>query len=168
MKNILLTTAIILGFGYISQAQTKAGIHFGYGTEIEKAAIGANAEFGITDKISIAPDFTYYFTENISYVKTSFWELNANGHYYFLDQDAFKVFGLAGLNYTQAKVTVDIPFGGIFGSGSTSSSDGEIGLNLGGGATYDLTDKIQAFSTLKYTLGSTDQVAVFIGARYIF
>lgn len=168
MKKIILTTALILGLGYTAQAQTKAGIHFGYGTEIEKAAIGANAEFGITDKISIAPDFTYYFTESTEYVKTSVWELNANGHYYFLDQDKFKVFGLAGLNYTHAKVTWDGPsFWGI-GGGSSSSSDGEIGFNLGGGATYDLTEKIQAFSTLKYTAGSTDQLAIFIGARYIF
>lgn len=169
MKKIILTATIILGFGFIAQAQTKVGIHFGYGTEIEEPAIGANAEFGITDKISIAPDFTYYFTEKIDYVKMSVWEFNANGHYYFLDQDKFKVFGLAGLNYTHVKVSWDGPsYGGIFGGINESSSDGEIGINLGGGATYDLTDKIQAFSTLKYTAGSTDQLAIFIGARYIF
>lgn len=165
MKKIFLTTIIVLGLGYVAQAQTKVGVHLGYGSEIEKAAIGANAEFGITDKISIAPDFTYYFTEKTEYVKMSVWEFNANGHYYFLDQDKFKVFGLAGLNYTHVKVTTDYP--GIWG-GNYSGSDGEIGFNLGGGATYDLTDKIQAFSTLKYTAGSTDQLALFVGARYCF
>ncbi len=165
MKKIFLTSMFILGLAFTAEAQTKAGVHFGYGSEIDRPLIGANAEFGITDKISIAPDFTYYFTENIEYVKTSFWEFNANGHYYFLDQDAFKVFGLAGLNYSHVKVTANYP--GIFGD-SYSASDGEIGFNLGGGATYDLTDKIQAFSTLKYTAGSTDQIALFVGARYIF
>jgi len=165
MKKILLTTVLFLGLAVTVQAQTKLGIHLGYGSEIEKAAIGANAEFGITDKISIAPDFTYYFTEKVDYVKMSAWEFNANGHYYFLEQEKFKLFGLAGLNYTHVKVTANYP--GIFG-GSHSASDGEIGVNLGGGTTYDLTDKIQAFSTLKYTAGSTDQLAIFIGARYIF
>jgi|SRR5690554_6948151 len=168
MRQIILTTALILGLGYAAQAQTKAGIHFGYGTEIKKAAIGVNAEFGITDKITVAPDFTYYFTEKTEYVKWSLWELNANGHYYFLDQDKFKVFGLAGLNYAQSKVTMDIPFGGLFGMENNSASKGKIGFNLGGGGTYDLTDNIQAFSTLKYTIGSTDQLVIMIGARYIF
>lgn len=167
MKKIILTAAIILGLGFAAQAQTKAGVHFGYGSEIERPLIGANAEFGITEKISVAPDFTYYFTEEITYVKTSMWELNANAHYYFMDNDKFKVFGLGGLNYTHAKVTWDGPAWG-FGGGGASSSDSEIGFNLGGGATYDLTDKIQAFSTLKYTIGSTDQVVLFVGARYVF
>ena len=164
MKKILLTSTLFLGLVFTIQAQTKIGIHFGYGTEIEELAIGANAEFGITDKISIAPDFTYYLTEKSDFAKVSFWELNANGHYYFLDQDAFKVFGLAGLNYAHSSVKVDHPG---FGSGSTSVSDGEIGLNLGGGASYDLSDTFQLFSTLKYTAGSTDQAAIFIGARYM-
>lgn len=167
MKKIFLTSMFILGLAFTAEAQTKAGVHFGYGSEIDRPLIGANAEFGITDKISIAPDFTYYFTEKIAYVKTSMWEFNANAHYYFMDNNKFKVFGLGGLNYTHAKVTWDGPVWG-FGGGETSSSDGEIGFNLGGGATYDLTDKIQAFSTLKYTIGSTDQVALFVGARYIF
>ena len=167
MKKIFLTSMFILGLAFTAEAQTKAGVHFGYGSEIDRPLIGANAEFGITDKISIAPDFTYYFTEKIAYVKTSMWELNANAHYYFMDNDKFKVFGLGGLNYTHAKVTWDGPGWG-FGGGGTSSSDSEIGFNLGGGATYDLTDKIQAFSTLKYTIGSTDQIVLFVGARYVF
>lgn len=166
MKKIILTTILFLGLVFTAQAQTKVGVHFGYGSEIDRPLIGANAEFGITDKISIAPDFTYYFTEKISYVKTSMWELNANAHYYFMDKDKLKVFGLGGLNYTHAKVTWDGPVWGF--GGESSESDSEIGFNLGGGATYDLTDKIQAFSTLKYTIGSTDQVAIFIGARYVF
>lgn len=167
MKKIILTTAIILGIGFASQAQTKVGVHFGYGTEIKKAAIGANAEFGITDKITIAPDFTYFLTEKTEFVKVSFWELNANAHYYFLDEDKFKVFGLGGLNYAHSKVTMDIPLGGIFGGGDGSFGGSKIGLNIGGGATYDLADRIQAFSTLKYALGGAEQLAIFIGARYI-
>ncbi len=159
MKKIILTTGLFLGLTLAVNAQTKAGIHFGYGSEIDKMAVGANAEFGITDKISVAPDFTYYFMENTAYVKTSLWELNANAHYYFLEQDKFKVFGLGGLNYTRATITF---------KNSDSVSNGDVGLNLGGGATYDLTDKIQAFSTLKFTVGSTDQLALFIGARYKF
>ena len=166
MKKHLLTALIFLGLILTAQAQTKVGIHFGYGTEIEELAVGANAEFGITDKISIAPDFTYYFTENTDIVKISFWEINANGHYYFLDESAFKVFGLAGLNYAHASVKMENL--GFPGMGGYSGSDGEIGFNFGGGATYDLSDTIQAFSTLKYTAGSTDQVAIFIGARYVF
>lgn len=168
MKKTILSIILITGIFYTVGAQIKAGIHFGYGTEIEKAAIGANAEFGITNKISIAPDFTYYFTEKTDYVKMSAWELNANAHYYFLDQNKFKVFGLGGLNYSTVKVTFDHPMGGLFGGGDSSSSESKIGFNIGGGATYDLTEKIQAFSTLKYTAGSTDQLAIFIGARYIF
>ncbi|MDO5608785.1 MAG: outer membrane beta-barrel protein [Capnocytophaga sp.] len=167
MKQFMLLGAIIIAFGSM-QAQTKAGIHFGYGTEIKKAGLGVNAEFGITDKIAIAPDFTYYLTEKTTYVKVSMWEINANGHYYFLDKDAFKVFGLGGVNYAQSSVKFDHPLGGMLGVSGTSASEGKIGLNLGGGATYDLSESIQAFSTLKYSLGSTDQLVLYAGARYIF
>lgn len=165
MRKITLSIVIILGLTYSAKAQTKAGVHLGYGTEIERPLIGINAEFNITDKITVAPDFTYYLTKNYAYIKTSMWELNANGHYYFLDKDTFKVFGLAGLNYTSIKVTSD--FNSIWLS-EVSATDSKIGFNIGGGATYTLSNKIEAFSTLKYTIGSTDQVVLFVGARYIF
>lgn len=164
MKKIILITGLFLGLVFSAQAQTKAGVHFGYGSEIDRPAIGANAEFGITDKISIAPDFTYFFTENLIYVKTTLWELNGNVHYYFMEQNKFKFFGLGGINYASASVkTKD-----IFTEDSETVSDSEIGFNIGGGATFDINDKFQAFSTLKYTAVSTDQVALFAGVRYKF
>ena len=79
MKKIILITGLFLGLVFSAQSQTKAGVHFGYGSEIDRPAIGANAEFGITDKISIAPDFTYFFTENLIYVKTTLCKNNSLG-----------------------------------------------------------------------------------------
>lgn len=166
MKKYILIFLLISGLAYTVNAQIKAGIHFGYGTEIEKPAIGVNGEFGILEKLSLAPDFTYYFTDKLDYVTTNLWEINLNAHYNFLGQDKFKVFGLGGLNYAHSsvKADVDIPF---FGT-SSSSSDSEVGFNLGGGATYAFIESLEAFSTIKYTISSTDQAVIFIGARYIF
>ncbi len=166
MKKTILSIILITGIFYTVGAQVKAGIHFGYGTEIQKPAIGVNAEFGIIEKLALAPDFTYYFTDKLDYVTTNLWEINLNAHYYFLGQDAFKVFGLGGVNYAHAsvKMDADIPF---FGT-SSSASDSEIGFNLGGGASYAFIESLEAFSTIKYTISSTDQAVILLGARYIF
>lgn len=166
MKKFILSYLMISGVALTANAQFKAGIHFGYGTEIERPAIGVNAEFNLMEKLSLAPDFTYYFTEKISYVTTNLWELNLNAHYYFLGQDKFKVFGLGGLNYAHynVKSEIDIPFFGV----NTAASDGKIGFNIGGGATYQLIEKLEAFSTIKYTVSSTDQAVFYVGARYLF
>src|SRR5690606_41039103 len=123
-------------------ATSPLSLHDALPIYIKEPAIGANAEFGILEKLSVSPSFAYYFTENTDFAKMSFWELNANAHYYFTSEGPLAFYGLAGLNYTHTSVSFDFGDIGLGGMGSASGGDGKIGLNVGGGANFNIGSKV--------------------------
>lgn len=167
MKKSVLSSFLLLVCLAFAQAQQpiKVGLFGGYGTKIEKPAIGAIGEIGIIEKLAIAPSLAYYFLEKNEFAKTSFWEFNANAHYYLMDGMPLSVYGLAGLNVARSSVSFDsgdtgMDFGGLGGSSS------KVGLNIGGGANLDFGSKILPFAELKYTIAGTEQLGVFLGVKY--
>ena len=162
MKKALLSLAFLAGVTSVSYAQieTKIGAHIAYGSEIENAGAGVNAEFGLTDKLSVAPSFTYFFPKSFGYLDQKMWEANANAHFYFMNAEAVGLYGLGGLNY--ANVTVDTDF---FGE-SVSDSEGEIGFNIGAGSNFNLGGSITPFAELKYVISEYDQLVVAAGVRF--
>jgi|AntDeeMinimDraft_5_1070356.scaffolds.fasta_scaffold00337_12 outer membrane protein X len=172
MKNLKLSLAAIAltMFGLIpqtgkAQIDTSIGGLIAYGTEIENIGIGANAEFGITDKISISPSFIYYFPKETGPIKVTWWEINANANYYFLQDEGFQVYGLAGLNYTNVNVKSNIDLGEL-GAFSGDNSDGRFGLNLGAGANLNLDSNITPFAELKYVIIDGGQLVIAAGVRF--
>ncbi|MCW9708250.1 hypothetical protein [Fodinibius salsisoli] len=163
MKKLLLFSLSIFGLLFIfntsSHAQASSDFKVGggiiYGSEVEAIGIQAGAKYGFTEEISGAADFAIFFPENYDW-----WELNANGHYHFLQEDNISVYGLAGLNYATMSFSADL---GEFGTASASNS--EIGLNLGGGAEFGL-DFANLYTELKYILGNADQLALSAGLRF--
>ena len=151
---------LIFGLAYVNaQSNTRIGAQLTYGTEISEIAIGANAEFDITDKIAVSPSFNYYLigTEGVS-----FWELNGNGHYNFINDDSIGFYGLLGLNYTA--VSVDTGGFGSFGGGS--ASDGNLGLNIGAGANFKVGGNIIPFAEIRYLANSFGQLVFSGGVRF--
>ena len=67
-------------------------------------------------------------------------DLGVNAHYVVSLDDKISVYPLAGISYYRASAS----FGGI----SISSSD--LTLNFGGGASYQLNDKLSLGAELKY------------------
>ncbi len=164
MKRIILTTLIVvLHFGYNAQAQedTRIGAFLAYGTEIENVGIGANAEFPILENFTISPSFIYYFPKEEIGIKINWFELNANLNYYFVDQDDISAYALGGLNYSSVKVTFDQPWLGSF-----SNSDGRIGLNLGGGINFKISDNIIPFAEIKYVIIDGGQLVAGAGVKF--
>lgn len=127
----------------------KVGVFLGYGTEVEELGIGVNGEFNINSKVSIAPSFIYWFPED----PISWWEFNANGHYYFATSGSADFYGLAGINLFSAKIE-----GG--------DSESEVGLNLGAGANFNIGKNWEPFTELKFVLGDADQLGLFFGAKF--
>ncbi len=144
-----------------ANAQTRVGGLLGYGSEIESAALGGVAEFMINDNMGISPQLVFFFGKKEGGIKHSLWEINGNFNYYFM-QDEVDLYGLAGLNFASYKIKYDVPG---FGSGSTS--DSEIGLNLGLGANFHVSnDKILPFAELKYVISDFDQLCIFAGVKF--
>lgn len=166
MKKIFATLCFV-AFPFLSanaQEETRIGGYLGYGSEIKNPGFGANAEFPIMDNLTIAPNFSYYLPKDENdVVKTSIFEFNANANYYFMNDNALDLYGLAGLNYTNVKVEVE-NLG--FGFGGASSSEGKIGLNIGGGANFNIDKNWTPFAELKYVLSDFNQLVFSAGVKF--
>ncbi len=167
LKLLFTVLCLIAGGLWTSQAQmqTKIGAALAYGTEIENIGLGATAEFHIAERISLSPNFIYYFPKEEGPIKVNWWEINADGHYYFLADDGIQVFGLAGVNYSQVKVKSDIDFG-PFGGGDFEASDGRVGLNIGAGINFDLGSSLVPFAKLKYVIIDEGQAVIAAGVKF--
>jgi outer membrane immunogenic protein len=165
MKKILFILSLTLITATVSFAQHKrVGALLGYGTQIENFGIGAIGDFSIGDtKFSASPSFIYYFTEKNTIVKTNVWEINANVNYEFFNNDMVFVYGLAGLNYTHVTAKTDIPM-----FGSAKASDGNVGLNIGGGVNFAVSDSLVPFAELKYAISEFDQLLIAAGVKFSF
>lgn len=158
---ILFAAMVLLSFSNVSaKSSTMVGAGVGYGTKIEEVAVQVGAVFDLDIPVLIAPDFKYFLVGSSDFVDVSWWELNVNGHYYLTKEKGTNFYLLGGLQYANITVSTDIPY-----FGSTSSSDGKIGLNVGGGARFDLGG-FSLMPEAKFTLGGNEQL--FIGVAAMF
>lgn len=155
MKKLIFSTFFALTILFTTQAQETIGAGLAYGSEIENLGIGVNAEFNLNEQIDISPSFIYYFKNN----NFSMWELNGNINYVFSNSGP-TFYGIAGLNITGVK----FDGGGVF----QDSSDSELGLNLGVGASFAQTGSVIPFAEAKYVLSNFDQLSLFGGVRFPF
>jgi outer membrane protein X len=150
MKRLIGALFIVVMAGVAQQAAAqKIGVFLGYGTEVEELGLGVNGEFGINDKVAIAPSFIYWLPED----PVSWWEFNVNAMYYFTKSGSADFYGLAGINLFSAKV-----------EGFDGNS--EVGINLGAGANFNIGKNWEPFTELKFVLGDADQLGLFFGARF--
>lgn len=139
MKKLLLIAMMFVAFSQL-QAQTKFGAQINYSTSTVAAlGFGAHAEFFISEKFSIQPAFDYYLAKDIvSFggvtVSNKNWAINADAHYYFMDEPM--IYGIGGLSYFNTSVTTpSYNFGGFVIPGADVSSS-TVGINLGVGAVF--------------------------------
>ncbi|MFD2696853.1 outer membrane protein [Mesonia sediminis] len=155
---------ILVSSSLLAQKNTKIGAFMAYGSEIENLGLGLNAEFDLTEKLALSPSFIYYLPKDEYGFKANWWELNADAHYYFLQEEQINVYGLGGLNYSHIKVSYENAWG--YG-GDYSASDGRFGLNLGGGINFNLNEKWLPFAEIKYVLIDDGQLVLGAGIKYV-
>jgi outer membrane immunogenic protein len=153
MKKQLLFVALLLLAASQLSAQSdikRIGGHLAFGTNTLNLGFGANGEFSVAEKITIAPKFTYFLgkSEDLGGVSYSykFWSIDADAHYYFTSEDSFSFYGLAGLAYSNISVP-DLSFGGQ--TFATGGSSGKIALDIGAGATFG-AGNLTPFGEVKY------------------
>lgn len=178
IKKITLVAAIVLftiganaqfkfkGIGIGGALGTKSAISTS-GGDAMGFGINALALAGITEKIDIEAGLDYFFPSSVDLgggakVTVNMMTINVNGRYNFIEGKAV-VYGLAGLNYAMASAE-------LTGAGplNNKASDSKVGLNLGVGGDYKLSDKIGAYGQVGYTASSTDQVFAHVGVIYFF
>lgn len=147
MKKVLLSMCLALvALGASAQKGDKyVGANISYNNEVSNVGIGVKGQYYFTDKLRGEASADYFLKKD----GLSMWDINANVHYLFNVADKFKVYPLAGVGYTNWKVSFDDDE--LLGGGGSSSS-GKIAINLGGGAQYELSEKMVINAELKYQI----------------
>lgn len=161
------------GQGSVQEGDFKAGVGLVFGTGIgfggldNDLGIRADGYYAFTDVIRGGGDFTFYFPKSEGPAEITVWELNLNGHYIFKDDDGLVLYGLGGINITGFSFESTFNFAGF--TETTSSSDSEFGLNLGGGVEYAL-DFADLFAEAKLggLGGNANQFVLGAGLRFSF
>jgi len=183
MKKILLITVLIISIPVAGNAQfTKlgggiafsSGFHFNNesGSDHRSGIVGPSlkAIYEITLPLHISPSFTYFFphvtktefgTGEESKVRVSSMMVDINGHYVFNSLDRFEFYALAGLDIDFARIRWISTFAGTtYKSGET---DNVLGLNLGAGTYFKLTDQFDLYGEAKYLLSRYDHFIFNVG-----
>ncbi len=147
-------------------AQFSAGAGLSFGSEVEQLGIFARGQYDFTEQIRAALTINFFFpeTEEVSVIETrsQVTTINADGHYIFLDQDPFKVYGLLGLNFAIANAEVSGP------GFDEDDSESELGVNLGVGGQYFVNETFSPFAEIKYVIGEADQLVIMAGVLFYF
>jgi len=172
MRKLILTliVALVSLCSYAQKSEKAVGVNLSYGTKISNIGVGVKGQYNITDAIRAEASFDYFLEKD----GLKMWDINVNAHYLFPVANKIKVYPLAGVSYTNW-TAVYIEYDYSYSEGYTasekegSSSTGKFGVNLGGGASYDITDKLVLNAEIKYQLISDFNQAVFgVGVAYKF
>jgi outer membrane protein X len=138
------------------------GGNLSYGTDAEMLGIGPKFQYRIDETWRGEASFTYFLEKN----DATAYDFNANVHYLIPIVSDLTLFPLAGLSYYNWKADVD--YIDIDGHHRTaSSSDGKLGLNLGCGIEYPITDKLKATGETKYQyINKADQLVFTVGLTW--
>lgn len=155
---ILLAFAMILGIGTTNaQEKIKVGGSLGYSTNISSLGIGIDGVYNINDKYSVAGDFVYFLESNL----VSWMTIDVNAHYQFLEKEESTFYALGGLELLMGTINWDL---GPYGSGNSTFSN--VGLNLGAGTTYKLTDKLSIMGEGKFVIVDGSYLNIRAGVLY--
>ncbi len=142
MKKIFLTIVLIVGISQIAKAQISVGGGIAY---FDYPGIEAKADIPITSNISISPSVDYLFLKEEDFMNLSLTKflVNVDGHYKFNISDGFVAYPLVGLGFHYLSKHDD------YDSEIEDHFTG-FGLNIGGGATYALSDSMKLYAEAKH------------------
>ena len=177
MRNkLILVCATVLSvfFSLTTQAQDSkimAGAGLKYATDISTMGIEAKGVYLASDTWEIAPAFTYYFKKN----NVNWSTLDFDGHYVFSSDDKSTFYAIGGLNVTFWKFKMDdvssgsSEFDEMFGGLSDLDASGsDVGVNIGVGSRFAISDKMYFNADLKYTIGNANYLSAGVGVLYHF
>lgn len=155
MKKLLVVMcAMLVSIGAFAQkGEQNIGAHVLYGTNMKNIGIGVKYQKNFTDAIRLEAVGDYYPKSDYF----SMFDVNVNGHYLFSLSNKVIAYPLVGINFTSWREDSD----------DIVLKDSSIGLNLGGGIQYQLTNKIRIGAELKYqTISGYNTTVIGAGITY--
>ena len=167
-SSIFFVMLLICGLSAQEEGQLNLNAGLAIGTEagIDDNGNGSlgfgfnlGGEYFVTDIISVAPSYTYFFKDEIDEggFNASFRlsALNFDGRYYFLTEEV-NVYGLLGASLLFGKFESEVNFFGV--RSSVEDTDSEFGINIGGGLVYPLDDSFSLGGQVKYQTAGDGQL----------
>lgn len=148
MKKFLLSiilSVVALG-AYAQKGEMAASLQFtvGAGQGLANPGLGAKFSYSITDPWRLAASFDYGFKNK----GTAAWDVNVDAHYRFFFGRGFSAYPMAGFT--------------VLGYSNSFVNTTCVGMNLGGGAEYDINESWAVFTELKGQLVSNH------GSRFVW
>jgi len=183
-KIILLFLSVFICFSAANAQFTKLGGGLGYTTgylfhemDYDYNQSGhfnffAKGIYELNLPVHIAPSITYFFphvwksgtTFDESKITVTTLMIDLNGHYVFNSLDKFEFYGLAGPDFIFAwKKDVLTITGTAPSTQTTKESDTAIGLNLGAGTYFKLTEQLDLNIEAKYLVSRYHQFMINAG-----
>lgn len=159
-KNLLLLVALLLTTGVFAQKtelnKFRAGFGTVYASEINNLGYALNGIYTVDDKWEAELAFTHIFKKK----QLGYNVLDFNVHYVFVHpSDELSLYGLTGLGFNFLRL----------GDGDKDYyTDTRLGLNLGLGANYTITDKLSLVPQLCYTFSETGYTRIGVSIQYHF
>ena len=149
------------------------GAGVGFGTEIEMPGLQLGGYYAFAGKLAnlrVGGDVDGFMPNSDRGVggegKVTWFDVNANAHYLIpgLPEDSpFSVYALGGLSF--AIIHSSFTYDEGVNQRDLSDTTVKPGVNLGGGAEYDIKFAA-AYLEAKYVISSADQLVVFAGLRF--
>ena len=167
MKKLTLIVLALIVTNINSFSQISAGGGLSFGTEAKTIGFNLRGQYSITESIDLVGGLTFFLpkteTQTIPFVgtiktKSTLFSFDVDGHYNFSINDKICIFPLSGLNITNASVSVN----------NTKTGDTKVGLNVGAGGAYKISESLNAFVETKYIIGKYDQLVIALGILYQF
>lgn len=151
MKRIPLIHIIVAAlFGVLSiqtasaqfEGTVGAGLHAGYGAEINSLGVGAHIHYYHTNEVRLAPSFTHFIKRE----NTGSWMVDADAHYILPVSVSASLYPIAGLHFSHwafqsGDEGVNVP---------SEQTAWRLGANMGLGVQHDIGYRVRANYELKY------------------
>ncbi len=175
MRKVLIFLAmftLLLGSAYAQKGRQAIGFGLSYGTEIESLGLGVKYQYNITNPIRLEPSFNYFIKND----GISMLDLNVNLHYLFPVSRSVNLYPLFGFTFADwifdmgDGVDIDVSGDHIHvDKGGDNHNECRVGVNIGGGADFALTNNWVMNFEIRYQLVSDFDQAVFnLGLAYRF
>jgi len=161
-KVVIVAIALVGGFSaYAQKGEMAAGANVVVGSFTDSKnsmdfGVGARFMYNVSDPIRLDGSFNYYFGASAPL------DFSVNAHYLINVMPKLNVYPLVGLSIYAFGDDDDWDDDDY----STETVAGGLGLNLGGGAEYQITDKIWGNAEIKYNVGMG--FAASVGVAYKF
>jgi len=159
MKKILMITLIVAGFALNIKAQEmEIGGGIAYGTNIQKVGLNLKLNYGLLEKMYISAYANFFMPEKIEVnaveACSALTTGNLDFHYRIINNEKFKLYPFAGVNYSRI---------GVINGGVEQDPVTSIGANVGAGFKWK-----SIFTELMYSTGNEDISQLTLTLGFLF